>query len=100
MPILCPTSYDVFCDWLGKQQDLDVVFLQEIHWGCGSSDNRWRIGSWTALTSPDPGNRFAGVGIFVHERVASDDKNRLQSCPSRAPAYMSGAKAHVQIWTF
>ena len=69
----CPTSYDVFCCWLNKQRDLDIIFVQELHWGCGSTDNRWRIGSWTALVSPDPGSRYASVGIFVHERVASDD---------------------------
>ena len=69
---LCATSYDVLCDWLLKQDAHDVVILQELHHGCGKHENRWRIGPWTALVSPDDKNRYSGVGVFIHSRVAED----------------------------
>ncbi|CAE7293615.1 unnamed protein product [Symbiodinium microadriaticum] len=64
------TTYDVFCDWLQKQQDAEIIFVQEIHWGLGKTESSWRIGSWHAFVSPDPRHRYAGVAIFVSSKVA------------------------------
>ncbi|CAE7346734.1 unnamed protein product [Symbiodinium sp. CCMP2592] len=68
----CTASYDVFCDWLVKQDLADIVIIQELHHGCGKTENRWQIESWTALISPDPKQRYCGVGVFVSPKVAND----------------------------
>ena len=71
---LDPTSYDVFCDWLQRQQDADVVFAQELHWGCGKTESSWNIGGWHAIICPDPASRYSGVGIFISARVAAPEQ--------------------------
>ncbi|CAE7245053.1 unnamed protein product [Symbiodinium sp. CCMP2592] len=68
---LDPASYDVFCDWLQKRHDVDIVFAQELHWGCGKQEASWPIGTWQAIISPDPACRYSGVGIFISSRVAA-----------------------------
>ena len=64
------TTYDVFCDWLQQQQDAEIIFVQEIHWGLGKTESNWRVGSWHAFVSPGPRHRYAGVAIFVSSKVA------------------------------
>ena len=70
---LDPTSY-VFCDWLQRQQDADIVFAQELHWGCGKTESSWNIGGWHAIICPDPASRYSGVGIFISARVAAPEQ--------------------------
>ena len=56
-------AYPVFCDWLVRQREADIVLVQELHWGCGQTEGTWLIGKWQAVVSADPANRFCGVGI-------------------------------------
>ena len=62
--------YDVLCSWLQEQPTLDVLFLQEVHWGMGKTEAQWSIDGWTFYVSPDPGNRYAGVAVVVSHRLA------------------------------
>ena len=71
---LDPASYDVFCDWLQRQQDADIVFAQELHWGCGKTESSWNIGGWHAIICPDPVSRYSGVGIFISARVVAPEQ--------------------------
>ncbi|CAE7202408.1 Pol [Symbiodinium sp. CCMP2592] len=36
--------YDVLSQWLQSQTQADVIFLQELHWGCGRTEGSWKIG--------------------------------------------------------
>ena len=63
--------YDTFVHWLTQQKDVDVIFLQELHWGCGRTENTWTIEGWQAIISADPKQRYSGVGIFISPRVAA-----------------------------
>ena len=62
--------YDVLCHWLRQQTTLDVLFLQEIHWGLGKAESQWSIDGWTFFVSPDPRNRYSGVAIVISHRLA------------------------------
>ena len=84
---ICATTYDVFCEWLLKQGKADIIVLQELHHGCGKQENRWKIGPWTALISPDAKSRYSGVGVFVHSRV----------CSYQVGSYMCVAKGCVRM---
>ena len=66
-------AYAVFCEWLERQVEADIILVQELHWGCGKDEGTWMIGSWKAIVSADPGNRYCGVGIF------------LSALPARSP---------------
>ncbi|OLP81296.1 hypothetical protein AK812_SmicGene38185 [Symbiodinium microadriaticum] len=63
-------AYPVFCDWLVRQREADIVLVQELHWGCGQTEGTWLIGKWQAVVSADPANRFCGVGICSRGKSA------------------------------
>ncbi|OLP79524.1 hypothetical protein AK812_SmicGene40178 [Symbiodinium microadriaticum] len=63
-------AYDVLCEWLERQQDLEVLLLQETHWGLGRTESQWSTMGWTWFSSPDPARRYAGVAIVVSKRLA------------------------------
>ena len=65
-------AYPVFCDWLVRQREAEIVLVQELHWGCGQSEGTWLIGKWQAIVSADPGNRYCGVGIFISPKLQAD----------------------------
>ena len=64
-------QYDIVCEWLSHQTDLDIVAFQETHWGLGRVDATWQIPGWSFITSADPQNRYCGVAVAVSRRVAS-----------------------------
>ena len=66
-------SYDVLCEWLDRQTDLDVLLVQETHWGLGRAESQWGNSRWTFFSSPDPARRYAGVAIIVSKRLASSE---------------------------
>ena len=66
-------AYDVLCEWLDRQPDLDVLLLQETHWGLGRAESQWSNSRWTFFSSPDPARRYAGVAIIVSKRLASSE---------------------------
>ena len=63
--------YDTFVHWLLRQKQADVIFIQELHWGCGRSENSWTIDGWRAIVSADPQQRCSGVGTFISPRVVA-----------------------------
>ena len=65
-------AYAVFCEWLERQVEADIDLVQELHWGCGKDEGTWMIGSWKAIVSADPGNRYCGVGIFLSPKLRAD----------------------------
>ena len=94
-------TYAVFCQWLTTQQDFDIVMVQEIHWGLGKTEGRWQVGSWTAVVSPDPKCRYAGVAIFVSGRIASDSQIGYNIClPGRIlHVKCEGQRTHLDLIT-
>eukprot|EP00439_Symbiodinium_sp_Y106_P002331 s6462_g1.t1 len=76
--------YDVLCDWLQAQHMLDVLFLQEVHWGLGKAETQWSINGWTFFVSPDPHNRYAGVAVVLsHRLVDPQDMTFCEWMPGR-----------------
>ena len=63
--------YDTLCAWLRTQPDLDVLFLQEIHFGLGRTESTWAIPGWLFVVAPDPSARYSGVGLVISTRIAS-----------------------------
>ena len=63
-------AYDVLCDWLMQQTTLDALYIQETHFGMGRQAAQWSIEGWTFFSSPEPGNRYAGVAIAISHRLA------------------------------
>ena len=77
--------HDIFMDWLpGPSNPYDVVFLQEPHYGLG------RDFTWTVISSPDPQHRWAGVAVYVSERLAS-------SLDVRCQEIVPGRLLHVRV---
>ena len=71
-------AYDVMCAWLEQQTTLDVLFIQETHFGLGKQAAQWSIRGWTFCSSPDPQNRYAGIAVAVSHRLA--DPNDMTFC--------------------
>eukprot|EP00439_Symbiodinium_sp_Y106_P064198 s3641_g10.t1 len=61
--------YDVVCDWLSRAGHLDIVVLQETHWGLGKQDATWTIPGWALVVTADPENRYSGVAVAISTRV-------------------------------
>eukprot|EP00439_Symbiodinium_sp_Y106_P025186 s4319_g3.t1 len=38
--------YDTLCHWLQRQQEADIIFLQEMHWGLGRDEATWSVPGW------------------------------------------------------
>ena len=87
---LCTSSYDVFMNWLVRQQEADIIVLTEVHWGLGRDESSWTSGGWHAMVSPDPAARFAGVAVFVRATVCKGEA--LRFC-----AWVPGRVFHVRI---
>ena len=68
-------TYAVFCRWLTTQ--IDIIMVQETHWGLGRNEGRWQVGSWTVV-SPDPQCRYAGVATFCLKPHCRGCSDRLQ----------------------
>ena len=48
-------AYDSFMQWLTQQDDFDVVYVQETHWGLGKEkENSWTTANWRVVASADP----------------------------------------------
>ena len=76
--------YDTFVSWLAAQNSVDVVVLQETHWGLGRTANTWSTGGWHFISSPSSDTRYAGVCICVNSRVAgAEDLDYRVLCPGR-----------------
>ncbi|CAE7204909.1 unnamed protein product [Symbiodinium sp. CCMP2456] len=87
---LDPTAFDVFKAWLTEQKITDVMIVQELHWGCGREDTQWTMDNgWKAFISADPGNRWAGVGIFLAPWIA-------QHATTSACTWSPGRILHVR----
>ena len=71
--------YDVIHHWLTTSCTDDIVILQELHWGCGRTDNSWSIPGWHIVTSADAQQRFSGIGVFVSARVATTEQISYRS---------------------
>ena len=65
-------AYPVFCEWLLRQKEADIVLVQELHWGRGQTENTWLIGQWQAIVSADSANRYSGVGVFVSPKLKAE----------------------------
>ena len=77
-------AYDVLCDWLTQQTTLDALFIQETHFGMGKQAAQWSIEGWTFISSPDSGNRYAGVAVAISHRLArSTDLTYCEWLPGR-----------------
>ena len=63
--------YDTLCQYLSTQPDLDILFLQELHWGLGREESTWVIPGWLFVAAPDPASRYSGVGMVISTRIAS-----------------------------
>ena len=50
----------------------DIVLVQELHWGCGQDEGTWMIGSWKAVVSADPSNRYCGMCVFISPKLQAD----------------------------
>ncbi|CAE7738027.1 unnamed protein product [Symbiodinium sp. CCMP2592] len=76
--------YDVFAQWLKSQTQAEIVFLQELHWGCGRTEGSWKIDGWQIIVSADPHNRYSGVGICIHPKlVATSEITQVVCIPGR-----------------
>ena len=53
--------YDTLCLYLRENTDLDILFLQELHWGLGREETTWVIPGWMFIVAPDPQRRYSGV---------------------------------------
>ncbi|CAE7626253.1 unnamed protein product, partial [Symbiodinium necroappetens] len=70
---LCTSTHDVFMNWLTSARNpYDVVFLQETHHGLGRAFTEYKVPGWTVISSPDPSHRWAGVALYISERLARD----------------------------
>ncbi|CAE7260133.1 unnamed protein product [Symbiodinium necroappetens] len=63
--------YDTLCAWLRTQPELDILFLQEIHFGFGREEATWVIPGWLFIVAPDSSSRYSGVGMVISTRIAS-----------------------------
>ena len=63
--------YDTLCAWLRTQPELDILFLQEIHFGLGREEATWAIPGWLFIVAPDSSSRYSGVGMVISTRIAS-----------------------------
>jgi len=73
--------------------------VQETHWGLGKTEGKWRIGTWTAIVSPDSKSRYAGVATFVSSRIAEESQISHSVClPGRIlHVRCEGARTRLDI---
>ena len=62
--------YDTLCLYLRENTDLDILFLQELHWGLGREETTWVIPGWMFIVAPDPQRRYSGVGMVISRHIA------------------------------
>ena len=76
---LCTSTHDVFMNWLTSARNpYDVVFLQETHHELDRAFTEYKVPGWTVISSPDPSHRWAGVALYISERLASHLDVRFQ----------------------
>ena len=83
--------YDVFVDWLKRQQCADIVLLQEIHHGLGRGESQWTRDGWHFLASASPDNRFAGVCICISAKLVKQEALDYQT-------WVAGRILHVRVY--
>ncbi|CAE7756511.1 unnamed protein product, partial [Symbiodinium necroappetens] len=89
---LCTSTHDVFMNWLTSARNpYDVVFLQETHHGLGRAFTEYKVPGWTVISSPDPSHRWAGVALYISERLASG-KHKALVASIRIPAFYAKAR--------
>ncbi|CAE6965102.1 Kcnh5 [Symbiodinium sp. CCMP2456] len=73
--------------------------VQETHWGLGKTEGKWRIGTCTAIVSPDSKSRYAGVATFVSSRIAEESQISHNVClPGRIlHVRCEGARTRLDI---
>ena len=104
---LCSVTHDVFMTWLtGPKNDYDIVLLQETHYGLGKTATEYRIPGWSVISSPDPQHRWAGVAIYVSEKLACHSEVRFQELVPgrllhvRIPIGNNNQRTHLDIINF
>ena len=76
---LCTATHDIFMTWLtGPRNSYDIIFLQETHYGLGRTFTEYKVPGWSVISSPDPQHRWAGVAIYISNRVAGSSDIRFQ----------------------
>ena len=93
--------------WLtGPKNDYDIVLLQETHYGLGKTATEYKIPGWSVISSPDPQHRWAGVAIYVSEKLACHSEVRFQELVPgrllhvRIPIGNNNQRTHLDIINF
>ncbi|CAE7352023.1 unnamed protein product [Symbiodinium sp. CCMP2592] len=60
--------FDTFVEWLDSRCTMDLVIVQETHWGLGKEEKRWMLPNWLVISAPDPSNRYSAR--LAPERVS------------------------------
>ena len=85
-------TYDSFMQFLTSSTcKLDVICVQEIHFGLGKSSREWSQSGWHVVTSVS--TRFAGLAFFIRS-----DKWDEQAI--RYKAYVPGRLMHLRLGLF
>lgn len=93
--------------WLtGPKNDYDIILLQETHYGLGKTATEYKIPGWSVISSPDPQHRWAGVAIYVSEKLACHSEIRFQELVPgrllhvRIPLGNNNQRTHLDIINF
>ena len=70
--------------------DIFMTWLTSPHYGLGHSFTEYKVPGWAVFSSPDPHHRWAGVAMYISERVASHSKIRFRRL-SLGVCYMLGS---------
>ena len=82
-------TYDTFMQFLTSSHcKLDVICVQEIHFGLGKSSREWSASGWHVVTSVS--TRFAGLAFFVRSSKWDEQATRYK-------AYVQGRLMHLRL---
>ena len=63
--------FDVFVDWLRGQSGLDIIVLEETHWGMGRGEAQWSRDGWHFVSTSSEDNRYAGLCVCISAKIAT-----------------------------
>ena len=101
---MCTTTHDTFMCWLAEQgSKYDVVMLQETQYGLGKEFTEYTVPGWSAISSPDPSHRWAGVATYISHRIAAPEDIRYHVIARgrilrvRTPVGKGNRSAHIDL---